>query len=750
MRRRSSHWNAHRQPEHSFAAQIIGRWFAVCGLLSLAVPLYAGQPGSNVAGGKNHVIRAATVHARALGVRLFAQPREVAPGVWYVAPGPSPAELRARIETNVNAADSTNADQLRAGEALGLNLSGTGLVISLWDGGSILSTHQELTGRVTLVDGAGNSSHATHVAGTIGATGVDGSARGMAGGVTFRSRDFNSDTAEMAADAPLIDLSNHSYSFIRGWDTRINWGIGSVDTWFADRAVDSVEDSGFGKYIFETQALDQVLADNPHLLSVWAASNDRTNAFFNLHGDNHYMSFFSADPGGIGWTGAGWYLVPNSGTTVAPPQDGNAGMGYDCLPNNQNAKNTLTVGAVEDITADPYTAGNVIMSSFSSWGPADDGRVKPDVVGNGVGLYSSVASGNSSYDVFSGTSMASPNVCGTAALLVEHYRDLNSGALPPAATTKALLIHTAFDAGNFGPDYVFGWGVVDAAAAAQFLTDSESGSPISHHLVETTYSGTTQDVLFVSDGLQPLKATIVWTDPPPAGLPPDAVDDTTKALVNDLDLSIIEQPSETEHMSWSLDPANPAAVAVRMSRNEVDNVEQVLIDSPEAGAYLVRVSHVAGSFTQDYSLLVSGAAPAVAPLIDVVPDDSTVCGVAYTSAVPALMQGTLPVTWTLDSGPGGMTIDSNTGAVSWPNPLASATPYSIVVTATNAAGSDMSTWELTVRPGDFDGDGLLTLTDVQPLADHLLGTDASMSCAADVDLNGDANALDVQPFVSGI
>jgi hypothetical protein len=109
----------------------------------------------------------------------------------------------------------------------------------------------------------------------------------------------------------------------------------------------------------------------------------------------------------------GWYLVANAGATVAPPGDGNGGTGYDTLSTQQTAKNSLVVGSVLDVLNDPYTSGDIVTSVFSSYGPTDDGRVKPDVVGNGQGLFSTFSGSNTAYGNMSGTSMAAPNVTGT-------------------------------------------------------------------------------------------------------------------------------------------------------------------------------------------------------------------------------------------------------------------------------------------------------------------------------------------------
>ncbi len=546
-------------------------------------------------------------------------PVAVGNGVWFLGEGIPPDELRIIRPHSVASATTINTNQIWAGTEL--NLDGNGFTVGIWETGEpgtgnwrVRNTHEKLMGRTVLVDTdrpTGFSDHATQVAGVLGAAlggaGIGAAnARGMASQVNLRSYSARNDIAEMGRDAGLLIASNHSYGGLRGWNRReidpknspnVNTApMSRTDIWLGDRGGDYIssgEDHGFGKYGSDAQALDQVLFQHPYLLSVWSAGNDRNDQFTNANGNNSYVTYFGSNPrlSGFNWSGRGWYLVPTS-IAPEPDSDGNSGTGFDSLPDEQSAKNTLVVGAID-------SAG--LMSTFSSWGPTDDGRIKPDVVANGVNVLAASSASDTAYALGDGTSLAAPSVTGTAVLLIQHYRNL-FGNLPRSATTKGLLIHTAADAGRPGPDYAFGWGVVDANRGAQFLINATAPNPTSY-VREETYTGTERTMTLWSDGTTPLKATLAWTDP--AGNPQGkGLDVRTPVLVNDLDLWITGP--DGVHYPWTLNPLNPTNPADQITRNHLDNVEQVLIPNPVAGEYTIHVGHSGRSFEQNYSLLVNG------------------------------------------------------------------------------------------------------------------------------------------------
>jgi hypothetical protein len=502
---------------------------------------------------------------------------------------------------NTRAAATTNTTALWQGGSLGLNLSGRSEFMNgrlgIWEaGGNVLTTHEEMTGRVTIADDERTpSSHATHVAGTMIAAGINPIARGMAFGAQLRAYGSGNDITEMttASNGGLL-VSNHSYGAIAGWYNNPS-RAGTADNprweWHGDPTVNGTEDWKFGFYDTRCRDLDRLVQASPYYLPVFAAANNRTST-----GPAVGQPYWQRDVAASG----GYRLV------AARPDSISSNTGYNTIPTASNAKNILTVGAVNPI-ADGYTRpSDVVMSAFSSWGPTDDGRIKPDLVGNGVAVVSATNSANNAYTSLQGTSMATPNVSGTMFLLQELYGQQNQGNFMLAATLKALAIHTANEAGNApGPDYQFGWGLLNAEQAGIVILNRDRTHAIRE---ETLNQNQTFTLDVIASGNGPLKATIVWTDPEGTVLPVIRanVNNPSPRLVNDLDLRIAE--GNTTHLPWVLNPAQPEAAATR-GDNIRDNVEQVIVDNPIPGkTYTIRVSHkgtMRGN-SQNFSLVMSG------------------------------------------------------------------------------------------------------------------------------------------------
>jgi len=292
----------------------------------------------------------------------------------------------------------------------------------------------------------------------------------------------------------------------------------------------------------------------------------------------------------------------NAGTGDVPEKDGGAD-GYDCIGGAGIAKNTLTVGATYEVLN--YTGpSSVAISSFSSWGPADDGRIKPDVVGKGVNVYSSTSSTNTSYTQMSGTSMSGPNVTGTLVLLQQLYKETHDGNPMRASTLKGLVIHSADEAGAHpGPDYIFGWGLVNAERAANIIIEDDV---MQNSIDEVTLAVNGEYTREVSvSGGNPLRVTISWTDPH-GSIPPASLNPRTPLLVNDLDLRVVDENGNI-FFPYMLDPENPSAAATTATKNNIDNVEMVYIDNAPAGTYTIHVDHDGTmANAQIFSIIISG------------------------------------------------------------------------------------------------------------------------------------------------
>jgi hypothetical protein len=487
---------------------------------------------------------------------------------------------------NLTSAQTTNTVTVQPGGELGLSLSGSsGFLdnkLAIWDVGSVYIAHQEFAGKtITLKDNTTVMDHSTHVAGTMIAKGVYPEAIGMAfGAATLISYDFDGDIGKMSAAAGGLLLSNHSYGDEAGWDLDAGkW------TWYG--LPGDTADYSFGFYGSRAQSWDEIAAKAPYYLIVESAGNNRATNGPSV-GTDYYGYTSRTDP-----------TIIDKG-----PRPGNisSNSGYRTIPTTGNAKNTLTVGAVGALPNGP-ASGAINVAEFSSIGPTNDGRVKPDIMGMGVSVLSTVSEGPQAYLTESGTSMSAPNVTGSLYLLQEYYAQQNSGSFMKAATLKGLACATAFDAGNAGPDYIYGWGLLDMKKAAQTIT----GNGITSMIKETTLPESQKQIFTVTaSGTEPLMATISWTDPPGAASTDGTIDDPSIKLVNDLDIRVSD--GTTIFMPWVLDPSHPAAPATT-GDNIRDNVEQVYIASPQAGkTYTINVTNKGNleNGTQDYALIVTG------------------------------------------------------------------------------------------------------------------------------------------------
>lgn len=474
---------------------------------------------------------------------------------------------------NYDAAIVTATDLVR--NTAPYNLNGSGQIAGIWDAGAVRSTHQEFGGRVNIMDGSSSDSHSTHVGGTIGAAGIVLAALGMAPSVTIHSYDWDNDLAEAISagatgpgQSDKIYVSNHSYGAVLGWRWVYEYNAYAW-SYFSPWNGSATVEAGFGQYNEWTHNIDEAIYFAQYVLPFSAAGNDRNDN--PTEGETVY---YSTDGG------ASWNPIPYS-TSTCPGGDGTYENGYDTIGFPQVAKNMMTVGAVDD---------SINMESYSSWGPADDGRIKPDIVANGNMLYSSTALSDSSYSgSYSGTSMASANASGSAILLVEYYGELFPGQSMRASTLKGLIIHTADDVGNPGPDYKFGWGLMNTKAAADIIKQQHD-FPLSNMIVEAVLNSgsTSDDYVFQWDGITPAYVTLCWTDPP--GAATSSHDDSTPKLINDLDVRVFG-PDDSVYYPYVLDASDPSAAAVT-GDNTLDNVEQVYIPTPGViGEYTVQVSY---------------------------------------------------------------------------------------------------------------------------------------------------------------
>ncbi len=318
--------------------------------------------------------------------------------------------------------------------------------------------------------------------------------------------------------------------------------LNSVDLHYAQYGVrvtaSSYSNGCNAGYTAFTQQMDQDIIQNYHLMHVFSAGNSGTS-------NCNYGA------------GAGW---------------GNITGGQ------KQGKNVI---AVANLQANDAIAGS------SSRGPAHDGRIKPDVAALGTNVFS--CSSPNGYATLTGTSMACPGTAGVLAQLYDAYRQTHSGQDPHGGLMKAILMNTADDLGQPGPDFIHGYGRMNALRAAKSIEQN-------HFMKDSLSVGETDTVrIAVPAGTHAVRVMLHWTDPA-------ATVNAGRALVNNLNGTLVQ--GSASWLPWVLNPtANATALNTPAVRavDSLNTAEQFEVINPTPGDFdLIVNGTVAVGANQEY------------------------------------------------------------------------------------------------------------------------------------------------------
>nr|WP_315034807.1 S8 family serine peptidase [uncultured Chryseobacterium sp.] len=470
-----------------------------------------------------------------------------------------PVEKKVALQSRIALQEKQSASSRRIkayklypGQGLGLSISGQGMIIGQWDYSKPRMNHNVLAGKITYREDQNQtlSRHSTHIAAILMGNNIDSlTTAGVAYDATSRAYDWVNDTTEMTTEAlggMLVASNSYGYDPIY------------------------LQTYQFGKYNTKAREWDNIMYNAPYFQIVKAVGNAR-----------------SID------------------SSIAPQVVEK--QGYDLLEGGGIAKNVLVVTSVDE-NVHPNGDDDFTVSSFSSYGPTDDGRIKPDIAAQGEHVYSSIEAYNSAYGYYNGTSSASASVAGGITLLQQYWKTLTPDYMW-SSSVRAMLAHTANDKGTPGPDYVYGWGLMDTERAAQLMYSNNKSTLVK----EENLANGKEYRLYVVAGKanqEPLVATLAWTDPA-GNIGNTLTDDETKALINDLDITLVKKDDAGNIQTfypWKLGGMkNYTAAATKNSANSVDNVEKVEIENPD-GLYQVVIKHkgTLQQGNQNFSLILSG------------------------------------------------------------------------------------------------------------------------------------------------
>ncbi|MEZ4827696.1 MAG: S8 family peptidase [Bacteroidia bacterium] len=259
------------------------------------------------------------------------------------------------------------------------------------------------------------------------------------------------------------------------------------------------------------------------------------------------------------------HMIYHDGRLIHVFSAGNAGLseaeegpyaglqGFANLTGNfKMAKNLLTVGSVDSF---------LTMETLSSHGPAHDGRVKPELVAYGEG----------------GSSGAAGITSGVSLLIQQAYKQSHD-SLPAAELVKAALLNGAQDLLTTGPDFISGFGNVQAFQSVKSIREG-------HYFLG--YVAANESIVIpleVPSNIKNLKLTLCWLVPPHPNI--------SVALVNDLDMQLILPGSGNVWLPWTLNtsphPDSLLLPAVR-KRDTLNPQEQISLADPLAGNYQIEI-----------------------------------------------------------------------------------------------------------------------------------------------------------------
>lgn len=438
-----------------------------------------------------------------------------------------------KTKSNIESGTLIKANELYNGGSIGANITGTNMIAGIWDGGQVKATHELLLNKVIMQTGQ----TVTSTDGNNHMTHVSGTMVGSNIGNSARGIAYN-------ATAKCYDWTNDLTEmaiFASDGYLVSNHSYGPAN----DTTVPMWQ---FGAYDEGAKNLDLLTKSTPFYQPFIAGGNEQSS-------------------NGSGKTG--------------PLQ------GYDVMTSYCNAKNAIIVGGVN---ADRG------MSDYSNFGPADDGRIKPDICARGTGINSSTALSNNSYSGSgvdsSGTSYATPAAAASALLLQQYFFSLK-GNYMKASMLKALLLHSADDEGSPGPDNKFGWGILNIERAANIIKNSNGGgsemsfvtiNPINDDVNEIVING-------IETENTPVRLSFCWTDNEGVEqIESDGIDNTNSRLVYNFKPMVRNQTNLADFYPW-LDSSisNPTAnveIATSFAQGGKNNYKQINVSNINTNSIL--------------------------------------------------------------------------------------------------------------------------------------------------------------------